>query len=263
MKKFLIGIVIGIGKIMPGVSGAMLAITFKVYEDMLEAIANILKTPKKSIKYLFSIGMGILISIIFFSNIIKICLNKYYFITMSLFIGLMLGSLYNFFNSEKAKVTGKRFIIFIISFLFIFFLPILLKFKLKVNVNIIYLFFMGILDSFATIVPGVSGTALLLIFGCYNLLLNSFSNIFEIESIYTLLPFFIGFGFGVIAISKIINNLYIKNYEETFYLILGFSSASMFLLILDFFKSLQFKYLIIYIILIAFGFKIGSILDNK
>ena len=74
------GIVIGIGKIIPGVSGSMLAISMGIYQQMLDSINNFFKNTKENFKFLFKIGLGVIISIIFFSNIILKCLNKYYLI---------------------------------------------------------------------------------------------------------------------------------------------------------------------------------------
>ena len=78
MKNFFKGFIIGIGKIIPGVSGAILAISLGVYDKALECISNFKSTKKESIKFLFPIGIGVLLSIIFFSKIISISLNITY-----------------------------------------------------------------------------------------------------------------------------------------------------------------------------------------
>ena len=92
MKNIIInllkGIVIGIGKIIPGVSGAVIAISLGVYEKGLEAITKI---NKENIKFLINIGSGIVISIILFSKLILYFMNNYYLPTMLLFIGLIIG----------------------------------------------------------------------------------------------------------------------------------------------------------------------------
>ena len=88
MLNFFKGFIIGIGKIIPGVSGAMLAAIMGVYDKALYYICNFRKNIKESIKYLSPIAVGILLSIILFSKVISICLDKYYVITMFFFIGL-------------------------------------------------------------------------------------------------------------------------------------------------------------------------------
>lgn len=76
MLNLLKGFIIGIGKIIPGVSGSILAITLGVYDKSVEYINNFKHTKKESLKYLLPLGIGIIISIIIFSKIITILLDK-------------------------------------------------------------------------------------------------------------------------------------------------------------------------------------------
>ena len=97
------GIIIGIGKIIPGVSGSMLAISMGIYQKLIDSVNNIFKYPKENFKFLFKITIGVIISIVFFSNIILNSLNKYYIITMFFFIGLIIGG----FNDIKLNIECK------------------------------------------------------------------------------------------------------------------------------------------------------------
>ena len=72
------GIIIGIGKIIPGVSGSMLAISMGIYQKLIDSVNNFFRYPKENFKFLFKIAIGVIISMVFFSNIILNCLNKYY-----------------------------------------------------------------------------------------------------------------------------------------------------------------------------------------
>ena len=90
------GFIVGIGKIIPGVSGSMLAITLGVYERVLEAITNFFSNPKQNIKLLVNFSFGLFLAIIFFSRLILFSLNNYYDETMFLFIGL-----FRMINSNK------------------------------------------------------------------------------------------------------------------------------------------------------------------
>lgn len=265
MKNFLIGIIIGIGKIMPGVSGAMLAIAFNVYENLLNAVANFCKNIKKNSVFLFPFIIGICFSIVFFSNIIKYCLEHFYLYTMALFIGLMIGAMYNYIKEIEIKFKLKNMIVLLLSFIFIFLLPIILKSNIKLNGsnNFLYLFFMGFLDAFATIVPGVSATALLLIFGSYNMIISCFANLLNVDSMITLFPFFIGFIFGIIVLTKIMSYLYSNKKDIITSSITGFSISSILLLIFEFAKKISINInLLIILIVTIMGIKIGSILDG-
>ena len=90
---FIKGLIIGIGKIIPGVSGAVLAIILKLYDRGLESIVNFFSNPKENILFLLKVGLGIITGIIFFSNIINYTLSNYYVCTMLLFIGLIIGGI--------------------------------------------------------------------------------------------------------------------------------------------------------------------------
>ena len=111
MINFIKGFVIGIGKIVPGVSGAMLAISLGVYDKAIYYICNFKNDIKNGFKYLFPLGVGIIISIVLFSKVISLCLNKYYVITMLFFIGLIIGGIPDVLN----KVNKNNYYISIIS----------------------------------------------------------------------------------------------------------------------------------------------------
>ena len=113
MINILKGFIIGIGKIIPGVSGAILAISMGVYDKSIYYINNFKDNKKDSIKYLLPLSIGIIISIIFFSKIISYLLDKYYIITMLLFVGLIIGTI----PSITKEINKKDYYLTIISFI--------------------------------------------------------------------------------------------------------------------------------------------------
>lgn len=263
MKNILKGFIIGIGKIIPGVSGAMLAITLGVYDKALYYITNFFKNKKESIKYLLPLGIGILLSIIIFSKVINYTLNKEYTITMLFFIGLLLGGLPGLIN----KVEKKDYYIVIISFIFFFILSITNRssnYIIQNNfIDHIILFISGIVEAISTIVPGISGTAMLMIIGTYNIVIESLSNVFTISSIKILLPLAIGIIIGIIITVKIINYLFKKYNNKVYAFILGVFLSSMILLIIKTFtEPVTIPILIIGIIFLLLGIVISTILEK-
>ena len=113
MKNILKGFIIGIGKIIPGVSGAILALSLGVYDKSIYYINNFKYNKKESLKYLLPLAIGIILSIIFFSKIINYLLDKYYVLTMLFFIGLIIGTI----PSTLKEVNKKNYYLVIISFL--------------------------------------------------------------------------------------------------------------------------------------------------
>ena len=237
------GLIIGIGKIIPGVSGSMLAITLGVYQRLIDSINNFFRYPKENFKFLLKIAIGIIISIVFFSNIILSALNNHYLITMFFFIGLIIGGVddvsKNIDNNKKSKNVT------IVSFLIIALLGLITidnDVTIENNIlNFMYFIFVGFIDAVTTIVPGISGTATLMMLGAYNSLIKSFSTIFDLyyiqDNLTILIPFVIGFVLGIIMTAKLIEYLF-KNYKSKTYCgILGFSVATIFLMFIKSFNS--------------------------
>ena len=84
------GIIIGIAKIVPGLSGTVLMISFNLYDKAISAITRFFDNPKSNFKFLLTLFMGVMIGIVFFSKIVSYFINNYYIYTISLFIGLIL-----------------------------------------------------------------------------------------------------------------------------------------------------------------------------
>ncbi|MBQ8192661.1 MAG: DUF368 domain-containing protein [Bacilli bacterium] len=268
MKNFFKGFVIGVGKIIPGVSGAILAIIMGIYDKSIYYLSNFSKNKKESIKYLFPIAIGVLLAIILFSKIIDYALDKYYLITMLFFVGLIMGGLPFTFK----KVNRNDYFITIIAFLFFFIISVT-----NINNNYIikngffdlFIFMIsGVVEAIGTVVPGISSTALLLIMGTYNIVISSIGNIGDFSSIMynlkILIPFTFGLLIGIIIMVKVINILFKKYENKTYGFILGVLLSSIVLLVIQAFgKPFKIIELIVGIILMFFGIFISSIMEEK
>jgi len=228
------GIIIGIGKIIPGVSGSMLAISMGVYQRLIDAVNNFFKNTKENIKFLLKISIGVIISIIFFSNIIVSALNKYYLITMFLFIGLIIGGM----DDIKVNIDKKNNKIIFISFILVTLLG-LINIDNEVVItnsllNFIFFIFVGFVDALTMVIPGISGTATLMMIGAYNTLMETYSNCLDLslfsQNIKILIPFGIGLLVGIIVTVKIVNYLFKYHSNSTYSSILGFSASTIVLM---------------------------------
>ncbi len=269
MKNIIInllkGIVIGIGKIIPGVSGAVIAISLGVYEKGLEAITKI---NKENIKFLINIGSGIVISIILFSKLILYFMNNYYLPTMLLFIGLIIGGTFEL--KKNIKFDRKIDIVILLISIILMYLISILKnpqnnVMLQMNVHTyIKLIFAGILDAFATVFPGISGTALLMLYGCYNTIMMALSNVLQssliVSNLFVLTSYGSGMLIGIIMFSKIITYLFKKYSKQTSIFILGISVSTIFMLLKD---TIGMSKNIIEIIFSIFLLVIGYFLSRK
>ena len=272
MKKNIFkGFIIGVGKIIPGVSGSMLAISLGVYEKLLGIIADLRRISWPKFCYLFSLVIGIFLGISVFSRGVKWLLDIFYLPTMLLFIGLIIGGFPEIVSSltSSSSKRGRRWVslvILILSFTFSYMITGLGNFGSLDNGltgNIFVYYVLGIIEAFSSIVPGISGTAIFMSLGCYDMLLSFFSNLFN--------PYYFKFGIffalgiltGVIVLAKLITYLLGKHKVNTYYAILGFMLSSLVLMGAQAFDTdFNILELVIGIVLLFAGYKVTGFLNN-
>ena len=263
------GFIIGIAKIIPGVSGSLVAFNLGLYERGIEAISNFFKNTKSNMIFLLNVGIGIIFSIIIGSKIIDCLLLKFYFPTMLLFIGLLIGTIPDLFKKANIKTKNEWFYFIIIFILMIIFTT------LKENNNYIYIdnlknnlyvILIGFIDALTMIIPGISGTATFMIIGCYEFFLSIFANLTNInnivENIKIIILFSVGLFLGIIIITKLMSYL-LNNKKDIIYpIITSFSVSSIVFLMLQVLNTkIKLIELLIGIILFILGIKISKRLD--
>lgn len=255
--NFLKGIIIGLGKVIPGVSGAMLATSLGIYEKGLEILGDLKTQLLKNIEFISSVGLGILCSMVLGSKLILYLLNNHYLITMFCFMGMIVGGVKPLYNRIYKDFNIKKLLIFLLSFFAIILLSFI-KIQAK-NASGVFIYILsGISEAVSTIVPGISGTALLMLIGTYDEIMQCFANLFDISIMFqnfiVLIPFTIGLVIGVISVSKILNNLLKKHKVSTYYAIIGFSLSS---IVIIFIQTLNKNYSLLEVILSFIFFIIG------
>lgn len=266
------GFIIGIAKIIPGVSGALIAISFGIYEKAIKAISNFFKNPINNFLFLFPIGLGVLLSISLTSGLILYFINNYYFPTILLFIGLIMGgipSLIDNINIKKVKFI--HILILILSFSTVFLISLVngQHFFVETSnelINFLLFFIIGFIDALTMIIPGISGTAVMMILGCYNLLLNFLSSLTSVAAIFTnifkVIPYLLGIVLCVIILSKVMTYLFDKKKEYMYCGILGFTLSSVLSLFFETFKN-NYSILetIVAFVLLVVGYNIARKLE--
>ena len=168
IKRFIKGILIGIAKITPGISGSILAISLGIYSKCINILSKFYKMTKDELRYIFPIFMGVLIGALGFSVIIDSVYKKCYLATILLFTGFIIGDMH-----KEITVNLKKDIPFyIIGILAFLILPIFdihgLNFK---NQHLLFSV-LGLIESFTMIIPGISGTAILMSLDLYDVYLD-------------------------------------------------------------------------------------------
>ena len=264
------GCFIGIGKILPGVSGAMIAMSFGIYDQAIHALRHYRKDILKNTFFLGSLALGIILAMVCCSHLVSFCLEHYYLTTMLLFIGLILGGIPSIYHKMEKDI-------FHISYLFVFFLSFsfvfcLSKFQLSdaqlqtgsPTIMFLLMLLIGFIDAITMVIPGISGTAVFMILGLYPMYLSLIQKIgnlsFILQSMGTFFPYGIGLLFGIFMMVWLMDYLLNKHYKITYCGILGFSISSLLYLFLE---TLSRNYTVTDIVAGLMCLVVGYILGHK
>ena len=231
-KIFMKGIFMGIADAIPGVSGGTIALLLGIYEELITTISNIKISlfkiltkdglsvfwKKGNLGFLFPLLIGIIASLIVFVNIAQYFLDSFPLLVWSFFTGLIIATSYVIFKKiENFKL--KEFILVIIASI-----SLILFTKISNNeglsstdFSIIYIFVCALLASSAMILPGISGSLVLVILGVYEYMIESLINF----NFYIISTFVIGAIIGLLLLSKILNKLFLRHKDSTFSIMLG------------------------------------------
>jgi len=253
IKLILKGFIVGIGKIIPGVSGSMLAYSLGIYESIIEAVTNFFSNPKKHIKILINFVIGVFLAIISCSKLILFLLTNYYNETMYLFLGLIIGTIIPF--TKNLKLNKKNILIFLITLVLFYILTSSYTFNKYIftgNIlNYIYISLLGGLDAITSIVPGISGTAIFMMLGSYEFVLSILGNPFSFQFII----YGLGLLIGVIFICYVMNYLLKNKKEQTNSLVFALMLGSTIILFTSLSKNLNIYLILLLILGIIIGYK--------
>lgn len=235
-KSILVGFFIGLSVIMPGISGPTIAISMKLYDKIMYAIANIFKKSKLCFCFLLPILLGIITGVLIGYVLVKHLLSIFFFPTICFFAGLMLGT-YPIIYSEIRNTSLNRCSIFLAILGLIIPLLFSILSMLQVNIHNLehltfghYLFFLiiGMIIALTQIVPGLSATAFLLSIGYFTVLLEgiSLSSFFNLKVLLVYVMLFLGFIIGLLFFSNLINKILSQRRKLFFFLVCGLSISS-------------------------------------
>lgn len=245
LKMILKGVVIGVANIIPGVSGGTMAVSMGIYDKIIHAATHLISEFKKSMKILIPILIGAALGLVVFARLIQMMFDYIPFQTNLLFIGLILGGL----PAMAKKVKGQKIRLSHIISCVLFFALVVglaamgesegtaadLSFSV---VNAMKLFGVGVITSATMVIPGVSGSMILMLMGYYNPVLNEVNRFMDnlvkfnvpglLDGCTVLIPFGIGVVIGIFAIAKVIEIIFNKFPYVAYWAIIGLIVASPF-----------------------------------
>lgn len=243
IKRLLQGMVVGIANIIPGVSGGTMMVAMGLYDKLIHAITHLKSEFKESLKLLAPIFLGAGIAIVALSRLFEFLLENYPIPTNFAFCGLIAGSLPFIFKKVKGhSVSVGRAVCFVIFFAIVILMAVMgetsgnaadVSFGL---INVVKLLLVGIVAAATMVIPGVSGSMMLMLLGYYDTILKTINNFmdalvaFDMQEILVqcgiLIPFGIGVILGIFLIAKIIEFIFSKAEIHAYYAIIGLILAS-------------------------------------
>ena len=270
---FLRGLFMGSADIVPGVSGGTIALITGIYERLIHAISCIkfgflkplLKADFKGFKdklleeidfeLFIPLILGIGIAFITLAKVISYLLDTQTAYTFSFFLGLILASayiLYTKLENINIKLILITVIGIILSYIFVGLNPI------ATNHSLIVIFISGLIAICAMILPGISGSFLLLLLGQYQYILNALNS----RNIIEILVFVIGAVIGILGFSKLLNYLLEKYESATMAFLIGIMVGTLRLPIMKITSTIQGSW-IPCIILALIAFVLIIVLEKK
>lgn len=235
--SLLAGFFIGVSIIVPGLSGSSLAIVLKIYDKIMYAFSNIFKKFKMCFLFLLPVIGGIVVGFVLGFILVEKLIGAFPFVTICFFVGLMLGATPLLFREIKAeKITPKRAGLFTVGVIIPIVIAVVALFlqegtdTLSTVEPYHYVLFLviGVLISVTQLIPGLSATVLLMIFGYYSVLLTKIKNDLFSEWKFLLLcvTMVVGFLIGTLLFSKLINKLLEIRRVPFYFTICGLSVSS-------------------------------------
>lgn len=241
-KDILRGIVIGIANAIPGVSGGTMMVSMGIYDKLIYSVTHLFQQPVKSIKTLLPYFVGMAIGIVGLAFAIVAMFEHIPFQTCMLFIGLILGGMPILTGHLKGSKLGvSHGLVFLIFFGSIILLQIFgghgADAALTLTpVSLLKLVVVGVIAAATMVIPGVSGSMMLMTMGYYYPVIGSVKNLitalvaFDIPQMVhiclVLIPFGIGVVVGIFAVAKLIEMLMEKYEALTYSGIMGLVVAS-------------------------------------
>lgn len=229
LMKVLQGALIGLGAVLPGISGGVLCVIFGIYKTIMEFLADPFRKFKTHVPKLIPIGVGGVIGFVGIANILAFLLEKYPAPSVCLFIGLIGGMLPSLFREAGEQGRSKAsYVSMVVAMIFVFALLIGLKvLSVEITPNFGWYVFCGFALALSVIAPGMSFSTLLMPLGLYEPFVAGIGH-FDFG---VLIPGGIGGLATVILFAKAVDSLFEHHYSVAFHAIIGVVIAATIMII--------------------------------
>lgn len=277
LKLILQGMAVGIANIIPGVSGGTMMVAMGLYDKLIHSITHLKSEFKNSLKLLIPIFAGAGLAIVLLSRLFEYLLANHPIPTNFAFCGLIAGSLpFIFKKVQGKKVTVGKVIPFLVFFALVILMAVLgdtsgadadVSFTV---INVIKLLAVGIIAAATMVVPGVSGSMMLMLLGYYDTIIATINDFIDavlafdmagiLSAVGILVPFGIGVVIGIFLIAKLIEFIFAKAETHAYFAIIGLIMASPIAILL---KTDWSKFSVLTLVISAGTFVAGWLAASK
>ena len=222
--RMLQGCLIGLGAVLPGISGGVLCVIFGIYKPVMEFLAEPFRTYKTHLPKLFPVILGGAVGFLGVANVLSFFLEKYPAPSVCLFVGLIGGMLPSLLREAGEQGREKNdYLSMSIAMVVVFVLLMWLKiFSIDIRPRFVWYVFCGFCLALSVIAPGMSFSTLLMPLGLYEPFVSGIGHM----DVSVLLPGGIGGLATVILLSKAVNELFNRHYSIAFHAIVGIVIAA-------------------------------------
>lgn len=254
--RFIKGIFIGSGFILPGVSGGALAAVFGIYERIILFLANLTKNFRDNIRFFFPVGLGAITGIFLLSFAVSFLLGNYETIILWFFVGCIVGTVPALWREAGKSGRNKKDIVnmvvtFIVFSLFLSFGERL--FTTAIEQNTWTWLLAGGLIGLGMIVPGLSPSNFLIYLGMYKAMSDGIKNL----NLSVIIPIAIGVVACVLLLSKLVEFILERAYATLFHFILGVVFASTVMIVPVDYQGLNWLGILACVVLFELGILLG------
>ena len=213
------GIVIGMGAILPGVSGGALAVIFGIYEPAIKFLSNLKHKFWKNVLFFIPAGLGLLLGVFLFSFLVEKAFGEYLAVFITLFLGFVVGTVPSLYRKagSRGRNRSDNILFIVIATLLVLFMVFGQKWTMNIKINTFTWLFSGAFLALGFIIPGLTSPNFLIYFGVYDKLAAGINSLdFSI-----LIPLAIGGIISVFAFSALVNLLFKKYYTKVHHTIFG------------------------------------------
>ena len=253
------GAIVGVGAILPGVSGGVLCVAFGIYEPMMALLTHPAKSFRQYYKMFTPFLIGWVLGFIFLAKGVEVLFDVAPTVALMLFFGLICGTIPELIKTSEKSDSEKSWTPFVLSLsmAYLFFHVLEHANASSIAPSFASFVFSGFLWGLSLIIPGLSSSTILIFLGLFEPLTAGIGNL----DFGVLIPFGIGISVTALLLARLVTKLFEQHYAVFSRVILGFVIASSLKILPSSFESVGS--LVVSLACFAVGFIIARSMDRK